>query len=91
MNNPHRKAVPEYQQRVYGEKHGGGTQIMHMAGVPFEKLGLPNLPERSFASMSEGVQHALYNMLMLPAAVLAGLIFVVRKNMGADENQDQSS
>lgn len=85
-NNPHPKAIPEYEQRIYGEKQGGGTQVIHIAGVPFEKLGLPDLPERSFASVSESVQHTIYKGMLAPAIVLGGLIYAVRKNTKKDDD-----
>jgi len=34
-----------YQDRVYGETEGGGTQVLYLSHVPFEKLGLAALGE----------------------------------------------
>jgi hypothetical protein len=48
--------------------------------VPFEKLGMPLLPERSDASLSEGIQHTLYKGLIAPGAVLAGLLFAAYRS-----------
>lgn len=76
----HTKEVPHYQPTVYGEKELGGTQVFYLAGVPFEKLGLPTLPERSYASISEGVQHTIYKHMALPALLFSGLLYVVRRN-----------
>lgn len=83
----HEKAVPSYQQHIWGEKEAGGTNVMHISAVPFEQLGMPPLPDRSYASISETVQHSLYNFMALPAVVLAGLTYVVRRNVG-DEPED---
>lgn len=79
-NRGHEKPAPAYQPSVYGENQGGGTQVMHIAGVPFEKLGIPNLPERSYASISEGVQHTIYKGMIAPVLLLGGLAYVIRKN-----------
>ena len=82
--NPHRKAAPRYQDSVYGERQGGGTQVIHLAAVPYEHLGLPDLPERSFAARSETVQHSIYAGMVAPLALLGGLAFVVRRNTRID-------
>lgn len=76
----HEKPAPRYEPWVYGEKEGGGTQVLLLAGVPFELLGLPRLPERSHASLSETVQHTLYRGMIAPGLLLAGLLYVVRRN-----------
>ena len=76
----HEKTVPHYQQHLYGETQGGGTQVMVLAGVPFEKLDLPLLPERSFAAVSETIHHTVYKGMIAPLALLGGLMFVVGRN-----------
>jgi len=83
----HEKAAPDYQQHVWGEKEAGGTNVMHISAVPFDKLGMPPLGERSYASISEGVQHTLYSYMALPAVVLGGLTYVVRRNVRDDEEE----
>ncbi len=64
----------EYTDHVYGEKEQGGTQVLMMSGVSFKKMGMPTLPERSYASVSETVQHTLYDGLILPIVALGGLV-----------------
>ncbi|MCU7851772.1 MAG: hydrogenase 2 operon protein HybA [Candidatus Thiodiazotropha sp. (ex Monitilora ramsayi)] len=88
VRNPdshHEKAVPEYKQHIWGEKEAGGTNVLHISAVPFDKLGMPPLGERSYASISETVQHTLYQYLALPAIALAGLTYVVRRNNNDDD------
>lgn len=84
----HEKVVPHYQHHVWGESEAGGTNVLHISAVPFEKLGMPPLGERSAASIAEGVQHTLYSYLALPAAALAGLTYVVKRN--TDDEGDES-
>ena len=86
----HEKAVPTYKQHVWGEKEAGGTNVMHISAVSFDKLGMPPLKERSAASIAEGVQHTLYSYLALPAVALAGLTYVVRRNTRDDEDGGES-
>ncbi len=91
VNKPdsfHEKEIPDYQQHIWGEKEAGGTNVMHISAVPFDKLGMPPLKDRSAASIAEGVQHTLYNYLALPAVALAGLTYVVRQNSSDDTGDD---
>jgi Fe-S-cluster-containing dehydrogenase component len=76
----HEKAVPAYQQHVWGEKEAGGTNVMHLSSVPYDKLGMPPLGERSYASISEGVQSTIYSYMALPAIALGGLTWLVKRN-----------
>lgn len=76
----HYREVKPYFPHIYGEKEGGGTQVIMLAGVPFERLGLPLLPERSQAGRSETLMHTLYKGMIAPYAVLGTLFYLVFKN-----------
>ena len=84
----HEKAAPEYQQHVWGETEAGGTNVLHIGAIPFDKMGMPPLGERSYASISESVQHTIYSYMALPALLLGGLTFIVKRNTD-DEGDDQ--
>ncbi len=86
----HEKEVPTYKQHIWGETEAGGTNVMHISAVSFDKLGMPPLKDRSSASISEGVQHTLYSYLALPAIALAGLTYVVRRNTDDDDEGGES-
>ena len=59
----------------------GGTQVVYLSGVPFDKLGLPTeVPDYGYAAITEGIQHTLYQWLALPFILLTGLTFAIRKN-----------
>lgn len=88
---PHTAKLPEYQAHIYGENELGGTQVIYLSGVPFEKLGLPvNVPTHSYASESEGIQHTLYKGLVAPLALLTGLTYFAYKNRHEEESTDKS-
>jgi Fe-S-cluster-containing dehydrogenase component len=74
------RLVTPYVQKVYGERDGGGTQVLYLTGVPFEKLGLPTLEEESDARRTETIQHTLYKGMIAPIVFLGGLIYVVHRN-----------
>lgn len=81
----------KYVQQIYGDKELGGTQMIKLTAVPFEKLGHRPLPERSYASISEGLQHTLYGYLALPAVVLGALSVIARRNVKHDDDDDGDS
>ena len=74
-----RKVTP-YLNHIYGAQEGGGTQVLMLANVPFNKLGLPQLPPESQASRSETLYHTLYKGMIIPYVILGGLFFLIYKN-----------
>ena len=74
------RPVSKYVDYLYGEKDGGGSQYLLLAGVPFDKLGLPKLSDKPDAAFSEGLQHTLYKGMIAPGAVLAGLLFAAYRS-----------
>ncbi len=91
----HVAPIAEYQSHLYGEKESGGTQVLYLTGVPHEKLGLPVLPDYSYAAVSEGVQHTIYKGMIAPLALFGGLAFLARRNARGEEkstkDEDQPS
>jgi Fe-S-cluster-containing dehydrogenase component len=72
------KAKP-YIKHIYGLEEVGGSQCMILAGVEFEKLGLPALRKKSYVEDLEGISMGLYKYLVYPVAALGGLIYLVKK------------
>jgi Fe-S-cluster-containing dehydrogenase component len=81
----HERPVAQYVDHVYGEHEIGGTQVLHLSAVPFEKLGKPVLPDVAPASVSESLQHTLYHGLIAPIAFLGGLVVIAKRNVKDDE------
>lgn len=96
LREAHRRIDAEpgkYQPKVYGEHDGGGTQVLYLsaAAVPFEKLGLPQLGEKSVPSLPETIQHAIYKGFIAPVAlygVLGAVIFRNRRGAQQAENAE---
>ncbi|MCB1890293.1 MAG: hydrogenase 2 operon protein HybA [Rhodocyclaceae bacterium] len=85
-------AAANYVQHVYGETEVGGTQMIKLAAVPFEKLGHKPLPDESFSSKSETLQHTLYGGLVLPLVALGAMTWFAKRHIGdhdADDGGDQ--
>lgn len=76
----HEAAIPAYQPHVYGVTEGGGTQVRYLSGVPHEKLGLPALGPNAPSRVSEGMQHTLYQGMIAPLALFAGLVVFARRS-----------
>jgi hypothetical protein len=81
--------IGKYLQHVYGETEYGGTQVLKLASVNFEKLGMPNLPAQSSASKSETIQHTLYQGMALPIAMLVGMTYFAKRNVASGEEKAQ--
>ena len=82
----------KYHQNLYGDNELGGTQILYMAGVPLDKLGLPtNVPDYGYPTISEGIQHMLYKWMLAPAVLLTGLAYVVHRNTQKSHDAEDES
>jgi len=79
--------VGNYIQHVYGEKEYGGTQVLKLSAVPFEKVGMPNLPPEAAAAHSESIQHMLYGGMVMPIAVLGAMAYVAKRNVHTDDDE----
>jgi Fe-S-cluster-containing dehydrogenase component len=77
-----------YTESIYGEFEVGGTQVLYLSGVPFDKLGLPELPHQSYASISDGIQYAIYKGMVYPVVVLGGLLYMVNKRANGDKGDE---
>ena len=86
-----------YQDHVYGETEGGGTQCLVLApsNVDYTELGLPDLGDQPTAHLSRTVQHTVYKGFIAPVALYGLLGFVLWKNrrqeaLGDGQGEGQS-
>jgi Fe-S-cluster-containing dehydrogenase component len=88
---PHEATIPEYQQSIYGDKELGGTQVIYLSAVPFDKLGLPtNVPDYAYSAITEGIQHTLYHWFALPLVLFSGLLVAVKRTTKDEDDGDES-
>ncbi len=80
-----------YNGKIYGEKDGGGTQVLYLAaaGIGFHDLGLPDLPETSAASFSEHVSHTPYLHGITPLVLYGTAAFVIHRNKQKEETAER--
>jgi Fe-S-cluster-containing dehydrogenase component len=69
-----------YIQKVFGESDGGGTQVLYLSHVPFEKLGFPTLGDTPAPSLARSIQHGVYHGFIAPAALYVALGAVMFRN-----------
>lgn len=78
-------AAPDrYVPKVYGETDAGGTQVLYLSHVPFEKLGLPEVGDRPAPELARAIQHGVYRGFVAPVALYGALAFVIRRNRQHD-------
>jgi formate dehydrogenase iron-sulfur subunit len=69
-----------YVNQVYGKTEAGGTSILYLAAVSFDKLGLPTLGPDKVTKRSEAVMNATIPFAVAWGATLAGAYGLVRFN-----------
>lgn len=80
----------KYLNHIYGEREGGGTNHLYIAGVPFNKLGLPKLTDQADANFSENIQHTIYKGFIAPVALYGTLCFVAMRNHKKHHKHDKT-
>jgi Fe-S-cluster-containing dehydrogenase component len=80
-----------YYPKVYGETDGGGTQVLYLsaAGIPFEKLGLPDLGDKPVPELSETLQHAIYRGFIAPVVLYGALGVVIYRNRKKPSGEEE--
>jgi Fe-S-cluster-containing dehydrogenase component len=69
-----------YVPKVYGETDLGGTQVLYLSHVEFEKLGLPEYGEQGVPHVAYTVQEGIYKGFIAPVALYTALGLVMLRN-----------
>ena len=64
------KRPDRYVDHIYGEKEAGGTTVLYLSAVPFEKLGFPKLGPKPFPAYTKLALRAVAPAVMALGAVL---------------------
>lgn len=83
------RPVAAYRDGVYGEFEVGGAQCLILSAVEPRKLGLPELPQRSYARLSEKIQHTIYKGMIAPALVFLGLLGLTYRNTRLEKKEER--
>lgn len=79
-----------YVNKVYGETDLGGTQMLYLSHVEFEKLGFRFTDKDSVPNMQQTIQHGIYQGFAAPVALyalLGAVVFRNRKNIESKEEE----
>jgi len=77
-------ARPEkYVDHIYGEKEAGGTSVLYLSAVPFDKLGFPDVGTKSYPGLSSFALHAVPPAVMAVGAVLGGTYTFLKRRASA--------
>src|SRR5262249_53164230 len=76
LKEAHRRmaARPDkYVDHIYGEKEAGGTSVLYLSALPFEKLGFPTLQEEPYPAKSAVALGAVPPAVIAIGALLGGV------------------
>jgi len=76
-----------FENRVYGEYEAGGTQVLYLSKVPFDKIGLPKLKSTSLGHYATKVTSVLYQWLSGPVLIAGVLGAVIKRNWNRHETE----
>ena len=76
-----------FEQRVYGEHEVGGTQVLYLSSVSFQKIGLPKLGTVSLGHYATKVTSVIYKWLFGPMVMAGVLGFFIRRNWNRHESE----
>jgi formate dehydrogenase iron-sulfur subunit len=77
------KRPDRYVDHVYGEKELGGTSVVYLSSVPFEKLGFPKFGEKPFPAFTRSALGAVPPAVMAVGALLGAAYAFFRKRVQA--------
>jgi Fe-S-cluster-containing dehydrogenase component len=69
-----------FEDRVYGEHEAGGTQVLYLSKVAFDKIGLPKLGSTSIGHYATKVTSVVYKWLAGPTLVAGVLGLIIKRN-----------
>jgi len=62
----------KYVDHIYGEKEAGGTSVLYLSSVPFEKIGFPDVGTKAYPRFSKMALHAVPPAVLAVGALLGG-------------------
>jgi formate dehydrogenase iron-sulfur subunit len=71
----------KYVDHIYGEKELGGTSVVYLSAVPFEKLGFPTYGEKPFPAFTSAALGVVPPAVMTVGALLGATYAFFRKRV----------
>jgi NAD-dependent dihydropyrimidine dehydrogenase PreA subunit len=89
LNEAHKRVANSpgkyYQNHVFGETEGGGTQVLYLAHVAYSKLGLPTLPADEHPGRWMRWSERAQKWFLLPIAIYLGIVAKLKENFREHE------
>jgi formate dehydrogenase iron-sulfur subunit len=73
----------KYVDHIYGEKELGGTSVVYLSAVPFEKLGFPTYGDKPFPAFTRAALGAVPAAVMTMGTMLGAAYAFFRKRVQA--------
>lgn len=92
LKEAHRRIASQpdkYVDKVYGEHDLGGTQVLYLSHVPFDKVGFRFNDETAVPDAQQSVQNAVYRGFIAPVALYGVLAAVMLRRRRAVEAESQ--
>ena len=82
----------KYVDHIYGEKEAGGTTVLYLSAVPFEKLGFPDVGTKAYPAYTKGALHAVPPAVIAIGSLLGGTYaFLKRRAAGIAKERSEVS
>ena len=86
------KRPDKYVDHIYGEKEAGGTSVLYLSSVPFEKIGFPAVGDKPFPGYSKVALGAVPPAVLALGAMLgSAYMFFKRRVTAVAASTDSSS
>jgi formate dehydrogenase iron-sulfur subunit len=76
----------KYVDHIYGEKEAGGTSVLYLSSVPFEKLGFPDVGTKAYPAVSKIAIHSVPPAVLAVGALLGGIYALLKRRALAIAN-----
>jgi formate dehydrogenase iron-sulfur subunit len=81
----------KYVDHIYGEKEAGGTSVLYLSSVPFEKINFPDVSDKPYPAFSKMALHAVPPSVMVLGGLLAGTYTLFKRRLSAVADQTVAS
>ena len=79
----------QYEDYIYGEHEAGGTGLIYLSPLPFEKMGYKtNLQKSSYPALSKGFLYSVPTIFVLWPAILLGMHEATKNNNPKEEEHE---
>ena len=69
----------KYVDHIYGEKEAGGTSVLYLSSVPFQKLGFPDVGTKPYPAFSRSALHAVPPAVIAIGALLGATYSLIKR------------